>query len=138
MWFNDDMRAQTWSWDVAVRQNRPAILWPHANHCHHANICPIWPRAWSDAMGHASPTSHMDTYLQYLGEALGRHDKIPVEIIHDRADVTGGHDDATYAEGRKKLGPEGMVPGFDGAAVRAQVVTDVLIIERLLAEQGAP
>ena len=75
-WFNDDMRMQTWNWDTAVRQNRPAILWPSANHCHHANICPAWPKAWSDALGHVTPTTHLDTYLQYLGEGLGRHDRI--------------------------------------------------------------
>lgn len=132
LWFNDDMRMQTRGWDTVVRRNRPAVLWPHANHVHHANIVPAWPRAWSDAWGHVSPTSHMDTYLQYVGEALGRHDKIPVEVIHDRADVTGGHDDATYAEGRALLGSEGMVPGFDPAFVRAQVVADTLTIERLL------
>jgi hypothetical protein len=132
LWFNDDMRMQTRGWDTVVRRNRPAILWPHANHVHHANIAPAWPRAWTDALGHVTPTTHMDTYLQYLGEALGRHDKIPVEIVHDRADVTGGHDDQTYAEGRKLLGSEGMASSFDPATIRAQVVDDTLRIERLL------
>lgn len=132
LWFNDDMRMQTQGWDTVIRASRPAILWPSANHVQHANICPAWPRAWSDAMGHVTPTTHLDTYLQYLGEALHRHDRVPVEIIHDRADVTGNHDDQTYAEGRKLLGPEGMAPGFDGAAIRSQVVKDAKVIERLL------
>jgi hypothetical protein len=132
LWFNDDMRMLTPGWDLIVRASRPAVLWPSANHCHHANIVPAWPRAWSDAMGRVSPTTHMDTYLQYLGEALGRHDRVPVEVLHDRADVTGGHDDATYAEGRKLLGSEGMVPGFDGASVRASVEADAAIIRGLL------
>ena len=132
MWWNDDMRMQTPGWDTVIRANRPAVLWPAANHVHHANIVPAWPRAWSDATGHASPTSHMDTYLQWLGEALGRHDRIPVEVLHDRADVTGNHDDATYAEGRKLLGSEGMVPGFDAAAVREQIEVDARIIRGLL------
>lgn len=133
LWWNDDMRMITHGWDTVIRASRPAILWPKANHVHHANIVPAWPRAWSDAMGHVSPTTHMDTYLQYLGEALGRHDRIPVEVLHDRADVTGNHDDATYAEGRKLLGPEGMAPGFDGAAVRAQVEADAAVIRQLIA-----
>lgn len=132
LWFNDDMIMQTPGWDTVIRANRPAILWPKANHVHHANIVPAWPRAWSDAIGHVSPTSHMDTYLQWLGDTLGRHDRIPVEVLHDRADVTGGHDDQTYAEGRKLLGPEGMVPGFDAAAVREQIETDARIIRGLL------
>lgn len=135
-WFNDDMRMQTRGWDTVVRGHRPAVLWPHANHVHHANIVPAWPRAWSDAMGHVSPTTHMDTYLQYLGDALGRHDKVPVEVLHDRADVTGGHDDATYAQGRKLLGSEGMAPGYDYSAVREQVAADAEVIRRLLPGSG--
>ncbi len=131
-WFNDDMRMLTPGWDLIVRANRPAVLWPAANHVPHANIAPAWPRAWSDATGHASPTSHMDTYMQWLGDQLGRHDRVPVEILHDRADVTGNHQDQTYAEGRKLLGPEGMVPGFDAAAVRAQIDIDAQVIRGLL------
>jgi len=131
-WLNDDMVLQTPGWDVIVRAEDPAILWPSANHVHHANIAPVWPRAWSDVLGHVSPVTHMDTYLQYLGEALGRHVKIPVQILHDRADVTGGHDDLTYAEGRKLLGSEGMAPEFDAAAVRAQVEADAAVIRGLL------
>lgn len=131
-WFNDDMRMRTPGWDAVIRDHRPAVLWPQANHVQHANIAPAWPRAWSDALGRATPTSHMDTYLQWLGETLGRHDRIPVDIVHDRADVTGGHDDVTYAEGRALLGSEGMVPGFDGMALRALIETDAAIIRRLL------
>jgi len=129
LWWNDDMRMVTPGWDKIIRSNRPAVLWPHANHVHHANIAPAWPKAWSDAMGHVSPTTHMDTYLQRLGEALGRHDPVAVEITHDRADVTGNHDDQTYAEGRKLLGPEGMV---DEVFPYDQVARDAAVIRGLL------
>jgi len=132
MWWNDDFTMVTSGWDKIVRAARPAVLWPHANHVHHANIAPIWPRAWSEAMGHVSPTTHLDTYLQRLGEALGRHDPIAVEIVHDRPDVTGREEDATYAEGRKLLGPEGMVPGFDERAMYEQLAKDVAVIQGLL------
>lgn len=108
MWFNDDMRMVTDRWDEVIRGHRDAILWPSANHVQHANIAPIWPKAWSDAAGCVSPTTHMDTWLQRAGEQLGCHDRIPVHIVHDRADVTGNHDDQTYREGRWQLGPEGM------------------------------
>lgn len=131
-WWNDDMRMLTAAWDQVITGHRPAILWPQANHVAHANIAPVWPRAWSDALGRVTPTSHMDTYLQWLGETLGRHDRIPVDIVHDRADVTGGHDDQTYAEGRRLLGSEGMVPGFDTAAIRALIEADATVIRGLL------
>lgn len=132
MWFNDDMRMLTRGWDSIITSHRPAVIWPRANHVHHANIAPAWPRAWSNATGRASPTSHMDTYWQRVGEALGRHDQVDVEIFHDRADVTGGHDDQTYAEGRKLLGSEGMIPGWDESEFQQQVTRDVAIIRDAL------
>jgi hypothetical protein len=113
MWWNDDARMKTHGWDTAVLGHpREAILWPQANHVLHANLFPIWPRRWTAHTGQVTPTMHMDTWLQYVGESLARHDRIPVEVFHDRADVTGNHDDATYAEGRKPMGPEGMAPDF--------------------------
>ncbi len=124
MWFNDDMQMLTDGWDTAVRFNRKAILWPEANHVAHANIAPIWPKEWTDVLGRVSPVQHIDTYLQRLGEELGRHDKIPVRIFHDRADVTGNHDDETYAQGRALLGSEGMVPGFSHEELMRQVKCD--------------
>jgi hypothetical protein len=115
MWWNDDMRMQTRGWDTIIRQSPQGVLWPYANHVQHANIVPIWPRAWSDAAGMVTPTMHMDTWLQYAADQLGCHRRIPVHVLHDRADVTGGHDDETYAEGRKLMGPEGMSPDFQAA-----------------------
>ncbi len=134
--WNDDMRMRSLNWDLAIRGHRPAVLWPTANHAHHANIVPVWPRAWTDAIGHVSVTSHIDTYLQYLGEALGMHDRLPVEVLQARADHPGAHDDATFAEGRALIGPDGMVPGFDGPGVRAQVEADAMVIRRLLVPPG--
>jgi hypothetical protein len=119
MWFNDDARMQTQGWDSAIRsQQEEAILWPRANHVLHANLFPIWPRRWTEHVGMVTPTMHMDTWLQYVGEALGRHVQIPVEIFHDRADVTGNHNDDTYHEGRELMGPEGMAPDFQQVVMR--------------------
>jgi hypothetical protein len=132
MWFNDDMRMVSKSWDDVIQSHRPAVIWPFANHVHHANIAPAWPRAWSEATGHASPTSHMDTYWQRIGEAIGRHDRVTIELIHDRADVTGNHNDQTYAEGRKLLGSEGMVPGWNEDSFQQHVARDSAIIRELL------
>lgn len=133
MWFNDDMRMVTPGWDDVIRNhNRQAVLWPHANHVHHANIAPIWPKAWADRLGYASPTTHMDTYLQRLGEAVGRHDPVPIQITHNRPDVTGEPADTTYTEGREKLGAEGMVPGWDEYSFHHTVAMDAAIIRELL------
>lgn len=138
MWFNDDMRMLTIGWDDIITSHRHAVICPSANHLHSANIAPAWPRCWSDAVGYGSPTAHLDTYWQRVGESIGRHDRVPVEIMHDRADVTGNHDDQTYAEGRKLIGTEGMVPGFNEDEFYRRVAADAAIIREFagIPEEG--
>lgn len=134
MWFNDDMRMQTRGWDTVIRNSQPGVLWPRANHVGHANVCPIWPRAWTDATGYVSPNMHLDTWLQWAAEQLGCHYPVDIEIIHDRADVTGNHDDATYREGRFLLGPEGMTPDFAPSMVLFPSYLET--IRKVMAENG--
>jgi hypothetical protein len=133
--WNDDAIMVTEGWDEIIRAQDPAVLWLGANHHHTASMFPAWPRAWAVATGHVSPVPHNDTFLQHLGEVLGRLVKVPVEVRHDRADVTGANDDATYAEGRGRIGPDGMVDGYDHGLERSTIMQDVPIIERLL-EKG--
>ena len=127
--WNDDATMLTAGWDLVIRGQEPAILWSAANHNPGACMFPAWPAAWSRTLGHVSPVPHIDTYLQWLGEDLGLLRKIPVEVLHDRADLTGSHDDATYAQGRKRLGAEGMVPG--GIPDRGAVARDAETIRQL-------
>jgi len=128
--WNDDARMLTPGWDAIIRAQEPAVLWLSANHNPGACMFPAWPAAWSRALGRVSPVPHVDTYLQWLGQELGLLRKIPVRVLHDRADLTGNHDDATYAQGRGLLGAEGMVPG--GIPDRAVIARDAEIIRGLL------
>jgi hypothetical protein len=66
---------------------------------------------------------HPDTYIQGIGNALGKVRRIPVQIRHDRADLTAVYGDDTHRQGRGRLGPEGMIPGWDHAAVGALVAS---------------
>lgn len=132
--WNDDATMLTQGWDQVIAAQDPAILWLGANHAPGACMFPAWPKAWTDATGHVSLSPHNDTWLQWLGQSLGLIRKIPVEMRHDRADVTGGHDDATYAEGRALIGPEGMVPG--GIPDRDAIERDAEIIRALLAARS--
>lgn len=98
MLWNDDARMLTQGWDTIVGQQEPGVLWPQSNDIATCNTFPIWPRAWTDAMGHVSLSPHCDSWMQHIGEALHKQPRIDVEILHDRADLTGGHDDQTRAE----------------------------------------
>lgn len=98
MLWNDDARILTRGWDTLIEAQAPAVLWPHSNDIPTCNTFPIWPRAWTDHLGHVSLSPHCDSWIQFLGQTIDRHERVDVEILHDRADLTGGHDDATRAE----------------------------------------
>ena len=98
MLWNDDARLLTSGWDTLVRDQQPAVLWPRSNDIATCNTFPIWPRAWTDHLGHVSLSPHCDSWIQFLGQTLDRHERVDIEILHDRADLTGGHDDQTRAE----------------------------------------
>jgi len=98
MLWNDDAHMLTDSWDVLVEAEPDGVLWPHSNDIPTCNTFPIWPRAWTDHLRHVSLSPHCDSWIQYLGQTIGRHERVDVDILHDRADLTGGHDDQTRAE----------------------------------------
>lgn len=98
MLWNDDARILTAGWDALVGEQPPGVLWPRSNDIPTCNTFPIWPRAWTEHLGHVSLSPHCDSWIQYLGQSLDRHERVDVDILHDRADLTGGHDDQTRAE----------------------------------------
>ena len=98
MLWNDDARILTPGWDQAIAAAPQAVLWPHSNDIPTCNTFPIWPRTWADRLGHVSLSPHCDSWIQFLGQTLGLHERVAVDILHDRADLTGGHDDQTRAE----------------------------------------
>lgn len=98
--WNDDAAMLTPSWDTVVAGEEPGVLWPSTNDQDHCNVFPFWPAQWARILGHVSLSPHNDSWIQELGDALGCQRRIPVDIFHDRSDLTGGHDDETRAQSR--------------------------------------
>ncbi|MGW2048560.1 hypothetical protein ACWCPF_25760 [Streptomyces sp. NPDC001858] len=98
MLWNDDARILTQGWDQKIAEAQQGVLWPHSNDIPTCNTFPIWPRAWTDHIRHVSLSPHCDSWIQFLGQTLDRHQRVDIEILHDRADLTGGHNDQTRAE----------------------------------------
>lgn len=102
--WNDDALIETDNWDLFLdRFNSlaPAVLSPASTGVGHSMCCfPIVSRALYDRLGHLSLSPHIDSWLQDLGNQARILHNINVDILHDRFDFTGGHDDATWAESR--------------------------------------
>lgn len=98
--WNDDVLMGTPDWQAIVESyaaNR--VLWPCERGLNrHMCTFPVIPRAWVQAVGHFSLSPHCDSWWEHVGRLLDRLERIPVDLTHDRADLTGNNDDATYRE----------------------------------------
>jgi len=134
MLWNDDARMLTPGWDDLVHQQPTGVLWPQSNDVAGCNTFPIWPTAWTRELGYVSLSPHCDSWIQHLGTELGLHDRIPVEILHDRADLTGGHDDQTRAESQAGY----RTADYHSPTMQAVRQRDVDTLRALLDRQETP
>jgi hypothetical protein len=98
MIWNDDARMLTAGWDLIIAEQSQAVLWPGHNDQPHCNIFPVWPRAWTEQVGHVSLSPCVDSWMQEIGQYLGRQVKVGVEILHDCYRLTGNNNDLTLTD----------------------------------------
>lgn len=129
MLWNDDAQMMTGAWDEVIASQGPGMLWPgHNDSAHnHCNLFPVWPSLWTTAAGRVAGDIHVDSWLQEIGSGLERQWHIPLEVHHDRADVTGGHHDQTWEDSQGQRQHSGE---FYTAAMDAARRTDIETIRR--------
>jgi hypothetical protein len=96
--WNDDARMLTEHWDARIAESDPGVLWPAHNGSPYLNVFPVVHRKVVDLLGHFSLSPHCDSWVQDIAHAVGIHHKVDVEVLHDRFDLTGGHNDETWRE----------------------------------------
>ena len=96
--WNDDAYVETAGWDTVIESHTGEfkLLAVHTHNDHPYSIFPIAPRAWLDHMGHLSPHQISDAWLSQQAYLLDIWERIPVNVVHDRHDLTGNNDDATF------------------------------------------
>lgn len=115
MFWNDDALMLTENWDEEIVKNDGwfgLLRMPCVTMNHPFALFPIVPREWVDFFGMVSPVNHSDWWIYNVTVPAGRMKNIPVEVFHDRADVTGGNNDETFkeqsyaADGKDPTNPE--------------------------------
>jgi len=97
--WNDDGVMVTDGWDEVIRRytGQFKLLAPHDNHNGHPYaIFPIVPRDWFMLLDHLSQNAQNDAWLSHIAYMLDIFERIDVEFIHDRADITGNNNDPTF------------------------------------------
>jgi hypothetical protein len=98
VFWNDDAYMETQGWDtiIASHTGEFKLLAFHTHMDHPYSIFPIAPRAWFDHLGYLSPHQISDAWLSQQAFLLNIWERIPVNVVHDRHDLTGNNGDDTF------------------------------------------
>jgi hypothetical protein len=97
--WNDDALMETQGWDdqIESKNGQFKLFAPHDNHAGHPYaILPIIPMDWFRLMDHLSMNSQNDAWLSHVAYMLDIFERIDINFLHDRADLTGNNDDETF------------------------------------------
>ncbi|HWB36849.1 MAG TPA: hypothetical protein VHA75_12565 [Rugosimonospora sp.] len=119
--WNDDATMITKGWDVKVEALPPSAMVADLRNAFSPGLCcfPAVRRAAVELLdGYCSAnTPHVDSWWQEIGRRSGTIQPVDAFVHHDRFDLTGGHDDATYREGRTAL----RNAEFFGSIIQTQI-----------------
>lgn len=98
VFWNDDAVMQTENWDAEIMKwdGQFRLLAFLTHNLHPYSIFPIVPRKWLDLLGYLSPHQISDAWLSQQAYLLDIMERIPVEVLHDRHDLTGNNRDETF------------------------------------------
>jgi hypothetical protein len=98
VFWNDDAVMETQDWDTKIMEweGQFKLLAFHTHNDHPYSIFPIVPRKWLDILGYLSPHQISDAWLSQQAYMLNIWQRIEVDVLHDRHDLTGNNNDATF------------------------------------------
>lgn len=100
-WFvfwNDDavMKSQGWDTEIFSHTGKFCLQAFETHNKHPYSIFPIVPKKWFELIGHLSKHNLNDAWLSQIAWMIDVMLRIPVEVEHERFDLTGKNKDATY------------------------------------------
>jgi hypothetical protein len=100
----DDAICKTEGWDQRIQEctGEFKLLKVHTHNEHPYSIFPIYPVEWHQTLGYLSQHQLIDAECSQIAYYLDVMKIIEIDVIHDRADLTGNNQDAN-AEKKKYL-----------------------------------
>lgn len=99
--WNDDAVMLTRGWDEQVKSNIDFVGMMHmttTNFKPNLTLFPLIPAVWLQLFGDISLHQLNDSWIQDICHEANAVCEIPVNVFHDRFDVTGNNLDATYED----------------------------------------
>lgn len=98
VFWNDDAVMETRDWDAEIMKHDGEfkLLAFQTHNLHPYSIFPIVPCKWLELLGYLSPHQISDAWLSQQAFMLDIMERIPVDVLHDRHDLTGNNNDETF------------------------------------------
>ena len=138
VFWNDDAVMQTQDWDVEIMKwdGQFKLLAFQTHNLHPYSIFPIVPRKWLDLLGYLSPHQISDAWLSQQAYMLDIMERIPVEVLHDRHDLTGNNKDETFLNRPMLEGNPNNPRDFNHVTWRKRRMQEAMMIGNYLAPLG--
>jgi len=124
MFMSDDSILKTKNWDKEIEKHNGQMVFLAPNGKMHY---PIFPRKVFEILGHISLSTHCDTWVADIAKMLNIITPTSIDILHDRADITGNNRDATFESSQKQQMTDYRNPKDE--ALRAQ---DALLLKEYI------
>jgi hypothetical protein len=100
VFWNDDAIMKTQGWDDVISSHTGEfkLLAFHTHNDHPYSIFPIVPHKWLELFGRLSPHQISDAWLSQVAYLANIWERIPVDVEHDRHDLTGNNFDITFQQ----------------------------------------
>lgn len=99
--WNDDAVMLKQGWDTILADNRDFLGMLHMHSQgfpSNQTLFPFIPRVWVDIFGTFSLCNLNDSWVQDICHLADAVRSLPIEVLHDRFDITGNNQDSTYLE----------------------------------------
>lgn len=98
MFWNDDALMQTQGWDSRIKEHtgKFRVLRMPTHNEHPYAVFPIVPRDWLILFDYLSAHQLSDAWISQIAYILNIMETIPVDVLHDRHDLTGNNNDETF------------------------------------------
>ena len=100
MFFNDDAIMKTKNWDLEINKfdGQFKLLKVREQTGHPYSIFPIMPYDWFRCLDHISLHGQNDAWVSEIAYMLDVMQEVDIDVLHDRADITGNNNDDVFKE----------------------------------------
>ena len=98
IFWNDDAVMQSQGWDTEIYRHTGdfKVLAFETHNLHPYSIFPILPRDWLILFEKLSEHQQTDAWVSQIAWMADCMERLPVQVLHDRADLTGNNNDDTF------------------------------------------